>query len=148
MKGADEGLSNEVMTGVIAFIIGFLLALAFMVEPAKSHSDWEWIARGFPDYHSQYNKSWSCCGEHDIERLATDRWTQEGDFYIIDDKHRFEVRRAYPSEEGYAVIAWHLGDWVDSSNTGGTKIPNVPGEIYNGRHIIGIHCFFFAPGGV
>jgi hypothetical protein len=117
--------------------------------PASAHGDWDWIARGFPDYHSQYSppgRPWSCCGEHDIERLEQERVTlDEAGNYVIDG-WTFPRDRAYPSEEGHAVIAWHLGAWADESDSGRVEV-NVRGKIYNGRHIIGIHCFFFAPGG-
>jgi hypothetical protein len=125
-----------------------LFFLLLFTSAALAHGDWDWIARGFPDYHSQYNRQWSCCGEHDIERITDDRWYQDGGYYVIDGEHRIATGKSFPSEVGSAVIAWHLGDWVVSADAGMTKVPNVPGKIYNGRHIIGVHCFFFSPGGV
>jgi hypothetical protein len=117
---------------------------------ARAHGDWDWIRQGFPDYRSQYSPPdlpYNCCGEHDIEALTLERWHQDGSDYVIDDRWRFPVAKAYPSERAYAVISWKLGAWAPESDSGRVKVPNVPGKIYNGRFIEGIHCFFFAPGG-
>ena len=74
---------------------------------------------------------------------------QDGDDYVIYGFQRFPVAKAYPSERGYPVVSWKLGDWVAETDSGQyvNLAPNVPGKVWNGKHIIGIHCFFFAPGG-
>jgi hypothetical protein len=121
-----------------------LIALLLAAPPALAHGDdLEWIPRGHPDYHSQYNKAWSCCGPIDLEKLTEDRWWPVTGGYMIDGIWFMPNDKVYVSERGYAVVAWKLGPLDQTTEAH----PNEPGKWYNGARIEGVHCFFFAPGG-
>ncbi len=126
--------------------IGVLAILSCLVIWGKAFAhgdDLEWVPQGFPDYHSYYNKQWSCCGPLDLEKIDDSRWRQEGDEYVIDEIWRVPVGKAYLSERSYPVVAWKLGGGDARSQAQ----PNTPGKFYNGYPIEGVHCFFFTPGG-